>query len=248
MCSCNACACEREEEATASEPIITESERRATLSDEPLGRQTIERLKHVFAEMDLDGNRGLTWDEAQAFFVMLFDELPLKQLCVQPSSSPMPSESSASHRDLSRRQTAALFADVDANQDQVIKVDEFVDFWRKVKTLGYSDKAILQGLTSALEHGMWKRWIAPVPFPAWAAPLRSTTLSPRDPIPPSALLPDSPSCAVLRLQELAALNPSDSDRDAFDECVAEEWRLLLDSLDSGKSWSTTSTVGFFLPE
>ena len=79
VCSCNACACEREEEATASEPA-TESEGKATLSEEPLRQETIERLKRVFAEMDLDGNHGLTSDEAQAlnlaFFVMLFDELP----------------------------------------------------------------------------------------------------------------------------------------------------------------------------
>jgi hypothetical protein len=252
VCSCNACACEREEEAPTSEPA-TESKRKATLSEEPLRQETIERLKHVFAEMDLDGNHGLTSDEAQAFFVMLFDELPLKQLRVQRSSFAAPSESSASRRDLSRRQSAALFADVDANQDQVITVDEFVDFWQKVKAFGYSDKAILQGLTSALEHGMWRRWIAPVPFPAWASPLRSTTLSPRDPITPSAPLPDSPSCAVLQLQALAALDHNDSDGDGLDARVAKEWRLLHNSgtslsCESGATATGTSTLGLLLPE
>jgi hypothetical protein len=242
--SCNACACTRQEEETRSE-LAVESECKATLTEERLRPATIERLESLFAQMSFDSNRGLTWDDAEAFFVRLFDELPLKQLARGSTTSP--SESAAPRRDLSRQQSAALFTDVDVNQDQIITFDEFVGFWRKVKAFGYSDKDILRGLTSALERGTWKRWTASVPLPAWVAPLQLTAPDCRDPTPPSATLPDAPSIAVLRFQELAEFDQHDSDSDEPDENLAKDWCRLLDS-DLADTFSAAATRGFLSPE
>jgi hypothetical protein len=196
--------------------------------------------------MDADGDR-ITWDEAEALFFLLFDELPLKQL--ERSNNKMASPSEAAVLDLSQQQSAAPI--VDANfYDQMITHDEFVGFLGTVKAFGYSEKEILRRLSSALEGGRWKLWTAQVHLPAWTAPLQLTTPSRREPTPtPSAPLPDSPSTAVLprRFQELAdsELDQSGSDEDELDESVARKWCQIIDSADS---WSATPRLYILSPE
>jgi hypothetical protein len=118
--------------------------------------------------MDLDGNHSATTEEAEAFFIILFDELPREALELNKSvGAESASEAAALRRSVSREQSAALFADVDANKDQMIAIDEFICFWGKVRALGYSEREILSGLTSALEHGAWRQWKALALSPAW---------------------------------------------------------------------------------
>jgi hypothetical protein len=190
---------------------------------------TIERLKYVFAQMGLDGNHSVTREEAEAFFIILFDELPREALELNNSvGTESASEAPALRRNLSREQSAALFADVDANKDEMIAIDEFICFWGKVKTLGYSEREILNGLTSALEHGAWRQWTARALCHAWETPPLSTAAIHRQPS-PITMLPEVATSAVLPLQELPEPDgASDSDEGELDESVAREWRRLLD--------------------
>jgi hypothetical protein len=50
------------------------------MAKEPLEPETVDQLKDLFSQMDLDGNRNITWEEAEAFFLQLFDELPQKTI------------------------------------------------------------------------------------------------------------------------------------------------------------------------
>ena len=43
------------------------------MAKEPLEPETVDQLKDLFSQMDLDGNRNITWEEAEAFFLQLFD-------------------------------------------------------------------------------------------------------------------------------------------------------------------------------
>jgi len=248
--SCNACSCERAEETIACEPAAaesnsdsaTESEPRPTLAEQ-LRPATIERLKYVFAQMGLDGNHSVTREEAEAFFIILFDELPREALELNNSvGAESASEAAALRRNVSREQSAALFADVDANKDQMIAIDEFICFWGKVKALGYSEREILNGLTSALEHGAWRHWKALALSPAWETPPLSSAASHRESS-PIAMLPDVATSAVLPLQELPELGTSDSDEGKLDESAAREWRRLLDY-----GCSTTPRLLLILPD
>jgi hypothetical protein len=204
---------------------------------------TIERLQDVFAQMGLDGNHSVTWEEAEAFFIILFDELPREALELNNSvGTESASEAPALRRNLSREQSAALFADVDANKDEMIAIDEFICFWGKVKALGYSEREILNGLTSALEHGAWRQWTALARCAAWETPPLSTAAIHRQPS-PSTMLPEVVTSAVLPLQELPEPDTSDSDEGELDESVAREWRRLLDY-----GCSTTPKLLLILPD
>jgi hypothetical protein len=204
---------------------------------------TIERLKYVFAQMGLDGNHSVTREEAEAFFIILFDELPREALELNNSvGTESASEALALRRNLSREQSAALFADVDANKDEMIAIDEFICFWGKVKTLGYSEREILNGLTSALEHGAWRQWTALALCPAWETPPMSTAAIHRQPS-PSTMLPEVATSAVLPLQELPEPDTSDSDEGELAESAAREWCRLLDY-----GCSTTPRLLLILPD
>jgi hypothetical protein len=218
------------------------SEPRPMLAEQ-LTPATIERLEYVFAQLDLDGNHRVTWEEAEGFFIILFDELPREALELNNSvGTESASEAAALRRNLSREQSAAQFADVDANKDRMIAIDEFICFWGKVKTLGYSEREILNGLTSALEHGAWRQWTALALCPAWETPPLSTAASHREP-PPIAMLPEVATSAVLPLQVLPEPDTSDSDEGELDESVAREWRRLLDF-----GCSTTPRLLLVLPD
>jgi hypothetical protein len=241
MCvhSCNACSCERVEEAKAIEPaaaavesasdLAAESEPRATLA-ERLRPDTLDMLKYLFAQMDLERNGRVTREEAEAFFVVLFDELPLKELDPNDDvGAASVSEAAALRRSLSQEQSAALFPDAHADREQMLTIDDFVGFWGKVKAFGYSEREILSGLTSALKRGTWRQKMALAASPAWAAaPLPSTTSSHPESCPSSATLPGVPSSAVLPLQESPELDRSESDEDEpLDEIAGREWCRLL---------------------
>jgi hypothetical protein len=233
--SCNSCACERAEETIASElaaaespsDSAAESEHRATLA-ERLRPATLDTLKVLFGQMDLERNGRVNREEAETFFFVLFDELPLKEL--DPSDgvgTASTSEAAALRRNLSREQSTALFPDTDADREQMITIDEFVRFWGKVKALGYSEREILSRLASALKRGTWRQWMTLAASHAWAAaPLPSTTSSHPEPCPPIAALPGIPSSAVL--QELPELDRAESDEDEpLDEMAGREWCRLL---------------------
>ena len=197
----------------------------------------------MFAQMGLDGNHSVTWEEAEAFFIILFDELPREALELNNSvDAESASEAAALRRNLSREQSAALFADVDANKDQMIAIDEFICFWGKVKALGYSEREILNGLTSALEHGAWRQWTAQALSPAWETPPLSSAASHREPS-PVTMLPEVATSAVLPLRELPEPDTSDSDEGEIDESVARGWRRLLDY-----GCSTTPKLLLILPD
>ena len=250
MHSCNACSCERAEETIACEPAAVESNSDSATESEPrptpaeqLRPATIERLKDVFAQMSLDGNHSVTWEEAEAFFIILFDELPREALELNNSvDTESASEAAALRRNLSREQSAAMFSAVGANKDQMIAIDEFICFWGKVKALGYSEREILNGLTSALEHGAWRQWTALALCPAWETPPLSTAASHRESW-PIAMLPEVATSAVLPLQLLPEPDTSDSDEGELDESVAREWRRLLDF-----GCSTTPRLLLVLPD
>jgi hypothetical protein len=248
VCSCNACACEREEEASASEPA---AESELALTD-PLMPESIARLQDLFAQMEFGGNRAVTCEEVQAFFALLFDKLPLKELELNNIVGTTPSaEAAAVCRSPARAtlevKSEALLADANVDQGQRITVDTLVGYWGKMKALGYySEEEMLSKLTSALERGAWRQWTAPAPLSAFAAPLPSTTPSGPEPTPPFAALPGSPSCAVLPLQESAEPGQSESDEDEqFDETVARQWHLLLDSASDAES---AAPMMLLLPE
>ena len=186
------------------------------MAKEPLEPETVDQLKDLFSQMDLDGNRNITWEEAEAFFLQLFDELPQKTIEQSYRRMPRigkapPAEAlSMSQKPLAaRKQAAALFADVDADHDDLVSCDEFLYFWEMVKGNGYSDEEIVRGLTAALARGLWGKWTrdliaAPVPVPAWAALQQPASADRREAyrqILP-ALQPDSGSLAVLPLPGL----------------------------------------------
>jgi hypothetical protein len=211
--------------AQSNSDLAAEFEPRPTLA-EHLRPATIERLKYVFEQMDFDGNHSVTWEEAEAFFIIFFVELPREALELNNRvGTESASEAAALRRNVSREQSAALFADVDANKDQMIAIDEFICVWGKVKALGYSEREILNGLTSALEHGAWRQWQAQALSPAWETPPMSIAASQRESS-PIAMLPEVATSAVLPLQELPELDTSDADEGELDESAAREWRRL----------------------
>jgi hypothetical protein len=237
VCSCNACACDRDEETTTlSSASAEESERRATLAREQLEPKTVERLESLFVQMDLNGNGTITWDEAEAFFLILFDEVPLQEL---PQSDRV---TGSIRREIPREQAAAMFHDADAKQDSMISINEFVGFWQMVKQFGYSDDEILEGLTSALERGIWRRWTTdliahPTSSTAWATPQRPASTIEQEASPPTtpSLRPDLASVAVLPIPGLVeARDPSEADEDELADVglAQEQIRLLCVLKDS----------------
>ena len=196
----------------------------------------------MFAQMDVDGNHSVTWEEAEAFFIILFDELPREALELNSAvDAESAFEAAALRRNLSREQSAAMFSAVGANKDQMIAIDEFICFWGKVKALGYSEREILNGLTSALEHGAWRQWTAQALSPAWETPPLSSGASHREPS--VMILPEVATSAVLALQELPEPDTSNSDEGEIDEGLARGWRRLLDY-----GCSTTSRQLLILPD
>jgi hypothetical protein len=187
------------------------------MAKEPLEPETVDQLKDLFSQMDLDGNRNITWEEAEAFFLQLFDELPKKTIEQSYRRMPRvgiapPAEAlSVSQKPLAaRKQAAALFADVDADNDNLVSCDEFLYFWEMVKGNGYSDEEILRGLTAALARGLWGKWTrdliaAPAPLPAWAALQLPASADRREAYPQflPTLQPYSGSLAVLPLPGVA---------------------------------------------
>jgi len=237
VCSCNACACDRDEETTTpSSASAEESERRATLAREQLEPKTVERLERLFVQMDLNGNGSITWDEAEAFFLILFDEVPLQEL---PQSDRV---TGSIRREIPREQAAAMFHDADAKQDGMISFIEFVGFWQMVKRFGYSDDEILEGLTSALECGIWRRWTTdliahPTSSTAWATSQRRASAIEQEASPTTtlSLRPDLASVAVLPMPGLVeARDPSEADENELADVglAQEQIRLLCVLKDS----------------
>ncbi|CAK0908131.1 unnamed protein product [Prorocentrum cordatum] len=96
-----------------------------------LSESTKETLTEFFAEIDKNGDKVVSKEEAMKFWGARFAKVNMQN----------------------------FFAEVDEDRNDAITEEEFLAFWQQVLDQGYEESEILEELENMRQGDAWKKWV-----------------------------------------------------------------------------------------